>query len=229
MMVYRQTLYLTMQETNDPIPEPGTTAGSHLKQERDTLESKTGNARDEAKQKAHQAYDELRQGTRKIGRDTGSYLKKVAAEQQHLLVEKLEEYRNAAKAASDKLESDDDTVAAKNIRKTADRLGNVADYVRESEPNDLLSDASRMARKHPELVFGGLFLAGLGMARVMKSSARERQREKPSSNGVSSSGASDTRPSAGSKPGNQPITSPTASPAAPAATNGGLNIKSNTL
>jgi hypothetical protein len=210
-----------MQTTNDPTPEPGTTAGSHLKQERNALESKTEDARDEAKQKAHQAYDELRQETRKIARESGSYLKNVVAEQQHLLVEKLEEYRDAAKAASEQLKSEDDTVAAKNIRKAARGLECVADYVRESEPNDLLSDASRMARKRPELVFGGLFLAGLGMARVMKASARERRSEEHSSNGGPSSGAGDIRPFAGSNPGNRPTATPAPSPAVPRATIGG--------
>jgi hypothetical protein len=67
----------------------------------------------------------------------------------------------------------------------------------------LLSDASRMARKRPELVFGGLFLAGLGLARVMKSSARERRRDNYSSNG-----------------GPPPTTTPAASLAGPVATNG---------
>lgn len=206
-----------MQRINDPTTSPGTTAGSHLKQERDALASKAGDVRDDAKQKAHQAFDELRQGTRKIVNESGSYLKKVVADQQHLLVEKLEEYRNAAKAASDKLESDDDTVASKNIRKAAGGLESVADYVRESEPNDLLSDASQMARKRPELVFGGLFLAGLGIARVMKASARERRREELSSNDGSSPRTGEIRSFASSQPGNQP----TATPVAPAATVGG--------
>lgn len=160
-------------------------AGSHLKQESDALKSKAGDIRDDARQKAHQAYDDLRQGTRKIAHESGSYLKNVVAEQQHLLVEKLEEYRDAAKAASENLKSDNDTVAAKHIQKAAGGLGCFADYIRESEPNDLLSDASRMARKRPELVFGGLFIAGLGMARLMKASARERRRENHASNGGS--------------------------------------------
>lgn len=218
-----------MQEMNEPTSEPGTTAGSHLKQERNTLKSKTGDARDEAKQKTHRAYDELRQGTRKIARESGSYIKNVAAEQQHLLVEKLEEYRDALKVASDHLESDDDTVAAKNIRKASGSLECVTDYLRESEPKDLMSDASRMAREHPELVFGGLFLAGLGMARVMKSSARERRLEEQYSNRGPSSRAGDNRPFAGSNLGNRPTTTPVPSPPAPATTFGGKNINSTTL
>lgn len=188
MMVYRQP-NRTMLETNEPTSEPGTNAGSHLKQERDALESKTGDARKEAKQKAHQAYDELRQGTRKIAHESGSYLKNVATEQQHLLVEKMEVYQHALKAASDQLESEDNTAAAKNIRKVTSSFDTVVAYLRESEPNDVLSDASRMARKHPELVFGGLFVAGLGIARVMKSSARKRRHDEYASNNGPSSEA----------------------------------------
>lgn len=200
-----------MQATNNPIPEPGTTAGSHLKEERDSLKSKTGEGRDQAKQKAHQAYDELRQGTQKIARDSGNYLKNIAAEQQHCLVEKLEEYRDALKAASDQLESDDDTMASKNIRKATSGLQCVTDYLRESEPNDLLSDASEIARKRPEIVFGGLFLVGLGIARVMKSSARERQQDQPSPD-RRSSGEGDPNPYAAWKTGSPSTSPPAATP-----------------
>ena len=129
-----------------------------MKQERHALESKSGDTRDQVKQKAQQSYDDLRQGTLKVVRESGSYLKRVGAEQQRLLVEKLGEYRDALKAASDKLESDHDTVAAKNIRKASNSLERVADFLRDSEPGDLWSDAGRVARRRPELVFGGLFL-----------------------------------------------------------------------
>lgn len=208
-----------MQVINDPTQQSGTTADSNLKQERDALESKASGARDEAKQKAHQAYDDLRQGTRKIARESGSYIKKVVADQQHLLVEKLEEYRDAAKAASDKLESDDDTMASKNIRKAAGGLDCAADYVRESEPNDLLSDAGRIARKRPELVFGALFLAGLGVARVMKSSARERRSENHT-NGAPPPAAGDSRPFSDSNPGNGPTPTQATAPPVPVAPTG---------
>jgi hypothetical protein len=197
-----------MQRINDPNTESGAAADSHMKH------SEARDVRDDAKQKAHQAYDDLRQGTRKIARDSGSYLKKVVADQQILLVEKLEEYRDAAKVASDKLESDDDTVASRNIRKAADGLESIANYVRQSEPNDFLSDASRMARKRPELVFGGLFLTGLGMARIMKASARERRQEEFSSyGGGESPWVGDSSIAADSTPYHQP----TAPPEIPAA------------
>ena len=211
-----------MHAINEPYPEAGTAAGSHLKQERHALESKSGDTRDQVKQKAQQSYDDLRQGTLKVVRESGSYLKRVGAEQQRLLVEKLGEYRDALKAASDKLESDHDTVAAKNIRKASSSLERVADFLRDSEPGDLLSDAGRVARRRPELVFGGLFLAGLGLARMMKSSARERPRDNFSSNGGSSAGPGDIRSFGGPKPATLPIATPAGPPAAPGATFGGF-------
>ena len=210
-----------MQAIDHPNPESGTAAGSHLKQERHALESRAGDAGDEVKQKARQAYDDLRQGTLKVARESGSYLKRVGAEQQRLLVEKLEEYRDALKAASDKLESDDDTVAANNLQKASGSLACVADYLRESETGDLLTDAGRVARRRPELVFGGLFLAGLGLARAMKSSARERRRDNHASNGEQSSVTGAIRPFGGPNPPIVPIGTPAGSPATPAAANGG--------
>lgn len=131
----------------------------------------------EAKEKATQAYEEAKEGARKVAKDSANYATGVVSSQKSALVAKLDEYQSAIQAASEKLESEDDSAAAAKIRKASKGLGNVTDFLRDTEPRELYDEAGRLARKHPELVFGGLFIAGLGIARFLKASASERQND----------------------------------------------------
>jgi hypothetical protein len=54
----------------------------------------------------------------------------------------------------------------------ADGLDRASRYLREREPREMRRDAETLARRHPELVLGGAFLAGLAVARLLKSTPR---------------------------------------------------------
>ena len=128
------------------------------------------------------------------------------ADQKSALVDKFDEYKGAILAASDKLESEDDTVAANKIRKVAKGLDNLSGYLRDTDPSDLYDEAGRIARKHPEIVFGGLFIAGLGLARFMKSSAEERRRDQRDQGyGARSDNRTYNLPSTAASTPNQPV------------------------
>lgn len=163
------------------------------------LKESAEHATQEAKERATRAYDDVKKGTRQAVRDSANYAKDIAADQKSALVTKLNEYRDAATAASEKLQSEDDNTAADKIRKVATGLDNVAGYLRDTEPSELYSEAERLARKHPEIAFGALFVAGLGIARFMKASADERRKQECSNIG--------TTPSYGSNSGRYTETS----------------------
>jgi hypothetical protein len=52
------------------------------------------------------------------------------------------------------------------------------DYLREKQPAELLDDLESLARRKPELVFGGLFVVGFAAARFFKTSRRQSPRER---------------------------------------------------
>ncbi|HEU5078889.1 MAG TPA: hypothetical protein VFT72_06730 [Opitutaceae bacterium] len=56
--------------------------------------------------------------------------------------------------------------------RVADRLNNVADYLRGRDLTQLKNDAEDMARRHPALFLGGLFVAGLVIGNLAKATQR---------------------------------------------------------
>lgn len=146
-----------------------------MKRQTEDLKSDAEQAKLDAKEKATRAYEDVKEGTRKAARDSVTYAKDVVSSQKSTLVSKLDEYKDAILAASEKLESEDDGIAAEKIRKAATGIGNVTQYLRETDPSELYDEAGRLARKHPEIIFGGMFLAGLGIARFLKSSSDQKR------------------------------------------------------
>jgi len=61
--------------------------------------------------------------------------------------------------------------AADMVDAAAERVGNVSSYLEERSLSDLLSDAEDVARRHPGIMLGGMFVAGLVAARFLKASA----------------------------------------------------------
>ena len=67
-----------------------------------------------------------------------------------------------------------DPAAADRVESVASKIGGVAKYLNDHEPGDLLDDGRALARRHPEVVLGGLFVVGLAAARFLKASERRR-------------------------------------------------------
>lgn len=65
--------------------------------------------------------------------------------------------------------------AAKMTDSAAKRVEKLGDYVKEADVSKVLEDAEEVAREHQALFAGGLFLAGLALARFLKAS-RETER-----------------------------------------------------
>lgn len=161
---------------DEPHIYPGriqTPVGDHLDEEKQQLERKARETRDQAKAKAHDAYQQIKGEGKKLARESGNHLKRVVSEQKSNFAEKLNHFRDAAKAAGEKLSSKEDEAAARTVNQAAGQIDRVTTYITESEPEDILNDLADLARKRPEIVYGGMFLVGLGLARFMKASRNE--------------------------------------------------------
>lgn len=102
-------------------------------------------------------------------------VQRLAAEKKSSAAERLGGYSSAIHDSARSLEENDPNLAWFTHR-AADRLQSVADYVRDRDFQELRQDAEDVARRHPALFFGGLFVAGLLVGNLLKASAR-RMRE----------------------------------------------------
>lgn len=164
----------------EPHIYPGriqTSAGDHLNEEEQAAADKARQVKEDAKTKAKDAYQQIKGEGKKLAKESGNHLKKMVSEQKSCLAEKLTHFRDAAKAAGEKLSSEDDQAAAKTVNQAASQLDQLTTYITESDPQDLLDDLGELTRKRPEVVFGSMFLVGLGLARFMKASRHERESE----------------------------------------------------
>ena len=107
-----------------------------------------------------------------------------AKEESELLAEKskrstagrLGGYSQAIHDSARALEEKDPNIAWFTHR-AADKLQNVADYMRSRDLSDLRHDAEGLARRHPALFYGGMFLTGLILGNVVTASRRKLDRK----------------------------------------------------
>jgi hypothetical protein len=82
---------------------------------------------------------------------------------------RLDSLKEALHEGASRLGSEEDALA-RYAHWAAEGVDRLARYLRESHPEDLLRDVESFARRRPELFVGGSFVAGLLLARFMKSS-----------------------------------------------------------
>jgi hypothetical protein len=97
---------------------------------------------------------------------------------------------DALSDASNTLRERKDTRAASYVNDAAEGIRKASRYLEERSPDELAEDAGRVVRRHPAIVLGGLFAAGLLAGRFLRASAPEAraQRRSPREDGLDSSG-----------------------------------------
>ena len=96
---------------------------------------------------------------------------RLASEKKSTAAERIDSYSSAMHDSARAFEEQDPNIAWFTHR-AADRLHGMADYVRNRDFNDLRHDAEDIARRHPAVFFGGLFVAGLLLGNILKASGR---------------------------------------------------------
>jgi hypothetical protein len=138
------------------------TAGSRTPARRKTVRKAKGlaaTAKSQTKRVAEQARDQVESLVVRQKDGVASRLDGVAAALRHTALT-LEEGN---------LDAELGRYAARAARQV-DRLSS---YLRDADLRDLARDTADFARRRPELFLGGTFLAGLALARFLKSSGRE--------------------------------------------------------
>lgn len=96
-----------------------------------------------------------------------SEAQRLASETKEETAERLGGYGSAIHDSARSFEQQDPNIAWATHR-VADRVQRVADYIRNSDFDELRADAEEFARRHPVAFFGGLFLGGLVIGNLLK-------------------------------------------------------------
>ena len=93
--------------------------------------------------------------------------------------------RDAMQQAKDKVkdvasqvrEENQGEMVARYIERASDQAQRFADYLRNAEPDQVVGEIQRFARRQPTLFLGGAFMLGLAASRFLKASERDQQRD----------------------------------------------------
>jgi hypothetical protein len=99
---------------------------------------------------------------------------------------------------ADRFEKDDDDAdIAHYTRMIAGKLDGAASYVRQHDFQQLRHDAEDLARRHPAIFFGGMFVLGMAAARFLKASAARAQTIEPAGDDTEDIAAAPSQPYSG--------------------------------
>ena len=130
----------------------------------------------EAKNKITQTAKEAASKVKSAASTTASRVKeqaeRVAAEKKATAAERIGSYSSAIHETASSMEDKDPNIAW-FTHQAADKLQGVADYMRSRDFTGFKHDAEDMARRHPAVFFGGMFLAGLVIGNIVKASRRK--------------------------------------------------------
>jgi hypothetical protein len=182
----------------DPFPvSPLQGGGAPVKTDLPGQDSKgVEGAKRAAAEQVHDAVDDFKEGATQAIESAKEAGSDFIQEQKEKLAETIEEYTHAVKAACDSLDAEEDNPLSGPAHRASRQLERASRYLRSKQPTDILHDLSDFARRRPELVFGGMFVAGMASVRFLKASSRGRHSSGPTGHTGSSSGFQRPRPAA---------------------------------
>ena len=164
----------TGQRESASAPSTGSTETSRIV---DEARSEMEKLKESARKEGSAAVDQIKSAAQSAVRDAQETGQSFVKNQKENLASRFSEYANAVQSISEKLRGNDDNILAGPAEKAAGSLNRISDYLREKEPAEVLDDLESLARRKPELVFGGLFVIGFAAARFFKASRRQSPRE----------------------------------------------------
>jgi hypothetical protein len=181
------------RKTRGPSPSGAARGDDALSEVRDAaaeMAHRVASGTREVKEQVMQKAAEL---TRAVADGVREEAEKFFDEQKGKVGSKIDSAGKAIKQAAHALRA----VKAEGVADAADaaagRFRDASDYIEERSLGEILSDAQDVARRHPGIVLGGLFLTGLLAARFVKASASREDSQDGGSAGSKSRGATSRR------------------------------------
>ncbi len=131
---------------------------------------------EEGKSVAKKMMNEARSAADRASEEAKRYSSRKMEEGRDRTADGLDRLAHAADTAASDLESQHQETISRYVREMADRVGMVAEGLRDKSVDELIDDAKATARKNPALFVAGSVAIGLCLSRFVKASAR-RSRE----------------------------------------------------
>lgn len=113
----------------------------------------------------------VREATESVKATTRDYAKQKKSQ----AASEVGVFRDAVQKAADKLSEENHEGVASYVSAAAEQLDRLRVSIEDRNVGDLFGEAQRVARKHPEIVYGGMFVAGLALMRLLKASKDDDQ------------------------------------------------------
>lgn len=168
----------------DPLPSGEPSRGGADPARR--MQSKASDAGHELRRASEKAADKTSAAAREAGErvkeqaeQAGAQIKnrgeKFLKQQKERVASEIQTYSAAAQRAAERLESESDTNLSRYVSSAAKQLDRLGSRIQQRDLAELVEDVENMARRRPEVFFGGMFVAGLVAARFLKASKQRRE------------------------------------------------------
>ena len=158
-----------------------------------TLKESVANAQAGVKATVREVKDTLKAKTKEVAAQAKEYGGEFVQRGKERTASRMGGFSETMRQTADRFEREQDPNIALYTRLLADKLDGAATYVRERDLNQLRHDGENLARQHPGLFFGGMFLAGFAAARFLKASATREEVTEGWGEGEESVGAAEGR------------------------------------
>jgi len=133
--------------------------------------SQAAGAAEVVKGEAQRLASEAKEGTARMASQARDQATQLVDRTKDETAQRLGSLASALRQAGQSLERDDAAGFGRYAGMAADQVEKVADYVGGKDLRELVRDTQTFARRHPDLFLGGAFVAGVMLARFIKSSA----------------------------------------------------------
>jgi hypothetical protein len=156
--------------------------------EQNTLGQENQGTAQQVKEQAKGLANDAKEQTVKMAGQARDQVQELVERQKDQAAERLGGLAGALREASNKLqEGDQGGNFGQYANRAAEQVERLSGYLRDSDLRGFVRDTESFARRRPEVFLGGTLLAGLMLARFLKSSAPERNDRGPYSSGYRAS------------------------------------------
>ncbi len=125
-------------------------------------------ATEDLKQQAIDATNTAKQKIRETADQAKESGRKYASEKKERIAEEIGVFSGAIRKAAGKLHDEQHDSIASYVDAAAEQLDHLRDSLQSKDIGQLFHDAQCFTRRRPEIVYGGLFIAGLVAVRFLK-------------------------------------------------------------
>ena len=150
-----------------------TTTGATMEQTKESLASKARAKGATLKESAREATARAKEKSSEMMHEARNQGRTFVDTRKAELGEKICGCGGAVRRAAEKLREEQDPNIAEYADLVAGKIEAAGNYVRNNDFSAIMRDVEGVARRRPELVFGGMFIAGLAVARFLKASQEQ--------------------------------------------------------